>query len=122
MYITENDKIAIRTLVEKQVEAFRKNDLNTAFSLTVFEIQEKLEPDDFMARVSEKYYPIVKHKSLMFQGFTLVNDYPALVAMIMDCSGKLIQAIFIVKYQQGFGWRICGYELHSVARKISRSW
>ena len=59
---------------------------------------------------------------LCFRGFTLVDNYPALVSMIMDFSGKLVQGVFVVENQRGFGWRIRGYQLLPVDRKITKSW
>lgn len=122
MYITENDKITIRQLVEKQLQAFKKNDRDTAFSLISPNIQEKLEPNSFLTRIKKKYNAIVNPRSIMFQGFTLVEDRPALASMIMDRDGQLTQGIFIVEYQHGFGWCICGYKLLSVDEKIIQSW
>ena len=122
MYITENDKIVIRQLVEKQLQAFKKNDWDTAFSLTSPSIQNKLEPSSFITTIKQKYNAIVDPRSIMFQGFTLIDDYPALTSMIMDQNGQLTQGIFIVEYQHGFDWCICGYKLLSVDEKIIQSW
>ena len=122
MYITENDKIAIRQLIEKQLYAFKQNDKETAFSLTSLDFQTEISSSDFVTAIEHEYHAIVRHRSIMFQGFTLVDNYPALVSMIMDLSGKLIQGIFVVENQRGFGWRIRGYQLLPVDRKIIKSW
>ena len=69
MYITENDKITIRQLVEKQLQAFKQNDEETAFSLTSLNFQTEISLSDFMAEIEHKYDAIVQHRSIMFQGF-----------------------------------------------------
>jgi hypothetical protein len=118
MYISENDKAIIRQLIEKQLQAFQLNDEDTAFSLISPTMQRKFKQKDFMAMVKSRYHAIVEPRSIMFRGFTLINDFPALVSMIMDQDGSLSQGIFIVQHQQDYSWRIHGYELLSVDQKI----
>ncbi|BAZ45708.1 hypothetical protein NIES4102_27340 [Chondrocystis sp. NIES-4102] len=118
MYISESDKAIIRQLIEKQLQAFQQDDPQTAFSLTSPTIQRKFNCTDFMAMISNNYHAILKPRSIMFRGFTLVNDFPALVAMIMDQDGSLIQGIFVVQHQRDYSWRIHGYELVPVDEKI----
>ncbi len=118
MYISENDKIAIRQLIEKQLQAFRQKDEVTAFALTSPTIQKEYPQNDFIAVIESKYDAIVQPRSIMFQGFTLVNSYPALVSMIMNREGELTQGVFIVQHQPDYSWRIHGYELLPVDEKI----
>ena len=118
MYISENDKVAIRKLIERQLQAFREQDRITAFALTSPTIQKEYEQNDFIKAIETKYDAIVQPRSIMFQGFTLVNSYPALVSMIMNKEGELAQGLFIVQHQPDYSWRIHGYELLSVDEKI----
>lgn len=118
MYISENDKIEIRQLIEKQLQAFRQQDENTAFALTSPTIQYKYKQNNFIQTLESEYGAIVKSRSIMFQGFTLVNNYPALVSMIMNHQGELTQGVFIVQHQPDYSWRIHGYQLISVDEKI----
>ena len=118
MYISESDKATIRQLIEKQLQAFKQNDEETAFSLTSPTIQRKFTLQDFINTVKNQYNAIIKPRSIMFRGFTLVNDFPALVATIMDQEGNLAQAIFVVQHQPDYSWRIHGYELVSINEKI----
>lgn len=119
MYISESDKALIRQLVEKQLQAFQDNDRETAFALTSPTIQSKFTQQDFIAMMLTQYRPMVKPRSIMFRGFTLINNFPALVSMIMNQQGNLSKAIFIVQLQQDYSWRIHGYELVSINEKIS---
>ncbi|MEM7757201.1 MAG: DUF4864 domain-containing protein [Cyanobacteria bacterium P01_A01_bin.40] len=118
MYISESDKAMIRQLIEKQLQAFKQNDEETAFSLTSPSIQRKFACQDFMKMIKDKYNAIIEPRSIMFRGFTLINDFPALVSMIMDRDGSLAQGIFIVQHQQDYSWRIHGYELLPINEKI----
>lgn len=118
MYISENDKIVIRQLIEKQLRAFQENDQTTVFALTSPTIQNKFEAQDFMTEISSKYATIFRHRSIVFQQFTLINNYPGLVAMVMGQETELAKAIFVVQQQQDYSWRIHGYELLSLDKKI----
>lgn len=118
MYISESDKVEIRQLIEKQLQAFRQKDEVTAFALTSPSIQRKYPQHDFMRAIKSRYDAIVQPRSIVFQGFTLVNSYPALVAMILDRKGELVQGIFVVQHQPDYSWRVHGYELLPVDEKI----
>lgn len=118
MYITESDKAMIRQLIEKQLQAFQQNDHQTAYSLTSPSIRRKFAQPDFIKMVENRYSALINSRSLMFRGFTLINDFPALVSTIMDQDGSLLQAIFVVQHQQDYSWRIHGYELVSINEKI----
>lgn len=118
MYISETDKIVIRQLIEQQLQAFQKNDEETAFALTSPALHRKFSLPDFMSKIKLEYDAIVQHRSIMFQGFTLVNNYPALVAMVMSQKGELAKAIFIVQQQKDYSWLIHDYELVAADEKI----
>ncbi|MEY2832477.1 MAG: hypothetical protein RLZZ574_1735 [Cyanobacteriota bacterium] len=118
MYISESDKMLIRQLIENQLQAFQANDLATALSLTSPKIQSKFTLADFSQIMTAKYGAILKPRSVMFRGFTLVNNFPALIAMIMDQSGNLVKVVFIVQHQQDYSWRVHGYELAGINEKI----
>lgn len=118
MYISESDKAAIRQLIEKQLQAFQQDNETAAFSLTSPTIQGKFNQGDFIAMIKSKYHAIVAPRSIMFRGFTLINDYPALVSMIMDREGNLAQGVFIVQHQKDYSWRIHGYDLIAANEKI----
>ncbi|MEO1673552.1 MAG: DUF4864 domain-containing protein [Cyanobacteria bacterium J06631_2] len=118
MYISESDKMLIRQLVEQQLQAFQADDLATAFSLTSPKIQDKFTLEGFIHTVGNRYSLVLKPRSIMFRGFTLVNNFPALIALIMDQEGKLAKVLFIAQHQQDLSWRIHGYELVSINEKI----
>jgi len=118
MYISESDKSLIRQLIEKQLQAFQDNDPETAFALTSPKIQSRFTPQGFMQALSSEYSAIFKPRSIMFRGFTLVKNFPALIAMVMDREGNLVKVIFVVQHQQDYSWRVHGYELTGISEKI----
>lgn len=118
MYISESDKILIRQLIEKQLQAFREHDYETAFSLTSPMIQSKFTQQDFSQSLRSKYPGIIESRSIVFRGFTLIKNFPALIAMIMDRQGNLMKALFIVQHQQDYSWRIHGYNLVGINETV----
>ena len=118
MYISESDKSLIRQLVEKQLRAFQENDSETALSLTSPQIQSKYTAQDFVRALNGRYSAILKPRSIMFEGFTLVENFPALIALIMDEAGNLAKVIFVLQHQPDFSWRVHGYELTGINEKI----
>ena len=119
MYITENDKIAIRRVIEKQIKAFQQDNALAAFAIASEAIQEQFKtPDNFMNMVKESYPAVYRSRSVMFRGFTTIDYYPAQIVVLMDENGKLIQAIYIMKQQKDYSWRIHGCFLVSMDEKI----
>lgn len=118
MYISESDKIIIRQLIEKQIQAFQENDDEKAFALTSPKIQSKFSQQDFIKTIRSRYQVVMESRSIMFRGFTLVNNFPALISMIMDLQGNLVQVLFIVQHQPDYSWRIHGYDLVGINEKI----
>lgn len=119
MYITENDKVAIRKVIEKQISAFQRDDAIEAFAIASEAIQKQFEtPDKFIKMVKESYRAVYRPRSVMFRGFTTVDYYPAQIVILMDEKGELIQAIYIMKQQQDLSWRIHGCFLVSIDEKI----
>ena len=119
MYITENDKVAIRKIIEKQIKAFQRDDAETAFSIASEAIQKQFEtPDNFIEMVKENYPAVYRPRSVMFRGFTTVDYYPAQIVILMDEGGKLVQAVYIMKQQQNLSWTIHGCFLVSMNEKI----
>jgi len=118
MYISESDKSLIRQLIERQLQAFQDNDPETAFALTSPKIQSNFTSHDFIQKLSAEYGAILKPRSIMFRGFTLVKNFPALISMIMDGEGNIAKVIFVVQHQQDYTWRVHGYELAGIDEKI----
>lgn len=119
MYITENDKIAIRQIIEKQIKAFQRDDAIGAFAIASAAIQEQfVTPDNFMAMVRESYPAVYRPRSVMFRGFTTIDYYPAQIVILMDENGDLVQAVYIMQQHKDHSWRIHGCFLVSMDEQI----
>lgn len=120
MYITENDKAAIRQIIEKQISAFQRDDSVEAFAIASEAIQQQFEtPENFMNMVKQSYPAVYRPRSVMFRGFTTIDYYPAQIVILMDRHGELLQAVYIMKQQPDYSWRIHGCFLLSIDEKIA---
>ena len=119
MYISEDDKAKIRQIIEQQLQAFQKNDAVAAFTVASPTIQRQFEtPENFLAMVRNEYQVVYRPRSVMFRGFTTINNYPAQVLILMDKNGQLTQAIYIMQHQSDRSWRIHGCFLTSLDEKV----
>ena len=120
MYITENDKIAIRKIIEKQIKAFQRDDAISAFAIASAAIQEQfVTPENFMAMVRESYPAVYRPRSVMFRGFATIDYYPAQIVILMDEQGELVQAVYIMQQHKERGWCIHGCFLVSMDEQIA---
>lgn len=119
MYISEHDKTTIRQAIEKQLRAFQEDDAVTAFACVSPTVQQKFDtPDKFITMVKQEYQAVYCPRSFMFRGFTLINDYPAQVSIVMDRVGNLAQTIHIMQHQSDRTWRIHGYYIVPIDEKV----
>ena len=109
MYISEHDKAEIRQIVEKQLQAFQKDDFIAAFSFASPSIQQQFGSwDNFKQMVKNSYQAVYRPRSVMFGQFILVDNFPAQTLTIMDSHGSIVKATYVMQQQSDFSWRIHG--------------
>ena len=109
MYISEFDKAEIRQIVEKQLQAFQKDDFIAAFSFASPSIQQQFGTwDNFKQMVISSYRAVYRPRAVIFGSFSLVENFPAQTLTIMDFYGNIIQATYVMQQQSDFSWRIHG--------------
>ena len=120
MYISEFDKGEIRKTIEKQLQAFQKDDFVTAFSFASPAIQDQFGGwNNFQTMVMSNYEVVYRPRSVMFRNLTLVESFPAQNLILMNASGDLIQATYIMQQQQDRTWRIHGCFLVPMDKTVS---
>jgi hypothetical protein len=66
--LTNADRAAIHTVIERQLEALRQDDAVGAFALASPEIQAKFEtPERFMTMVQTWYQPVYRPRQVIFR-------------------------------------------------------
>ena len=120
MYISEFDKAEIRKTIEKQLAAFQEDNFVAAFSLASPSIQEKFSNwDNFKRIVTTDYQAVYRPRSVMFRGMTMVENFPAQNLILMNSSGSLLEATYVMQQQQDYTWRIHGCFLIPMDKTVS---
>ncbi len=107
--MTEADLMAIRQVIEQQISAFQANDAVAAFSQAAPGIQMQFGTAENFARMVEAAYPTVyRPRSVIFENLLEVEGLPAQQVMLMDQSGQLIRATYMMQQQVKGEWKIAG--------------
>jgi Domain of unknown function (DUF4864) len=111
--LTAADHIAIRAVIERQLEAFRQGDADAAFALASPEIQAKYgSPENFMTAVRTFYEPV--YRPLRMGGFTnlhVIDGQPTQPVLLVGPDGDFVVALYIMKKQAYGDWKILGCSL-----------
>lgn len=109
----ENDvRTALRSLVERQIDAFRHDDGATAFSFATPGLREMFgDPDRFMSMVRDGYRPVYRPRSYAFGPEREAATGPELSLRIQDEAGADWDAVYSFEKDGEGAWRISGCRL-----------
>ena len=109
MDLTDTDRIAIRTVIEQQIQAFRQDDAATAFSFASPAIQSQFgSAERFMEMVKSSYIAVYRPRSVMFEGITVIEGNLSQQVILLDPDGGLVNAYYLMERQSDQSWRISG--------------
>lgn len=98
-----------RAIVERQFEAFARDDAEAAYALADPEIKEKFgDADHFLAMVRELYPPVYRHRSVEFGAFEESGDEASLKATLVDSDNVEWTALYSFKRGENGDWLISG--------------
>jgi len=105
---------AIQSVIERQLSAFRANDLETAFGFASPSIQQKFGDPQRFGRMVETGYPMV-WRPARHQMLDLVQTEmgPVQVVLFQDQRGRLHEAGYLMQQIDGI-WRINGVKLRAL--------
>lgn len=109
----EADRVAARATIERQIEAFRRNDSATAYAQAAPAIQNLFpSPDTFIAMVAKGYPPILRPRSYSFDTTEDAGaDEIAQGVKLQDEDGVDWVALYSLQKQPDGQWRITGCHL-----------
>ncbi|MGB3612471.1 MAG: DUF4864 domain-containing protein [Elainellaceae cyanobacterium] len=109
MEITSTDRTAIRSVIEQQIQAFRKNDPDAAFRFASPGIRQQFEaPQTFIEMVQASYDPLYRSRSVMFEDVGTVEGQLAQQVIVMGADGALYRAYYLMQRQPNGDWCING--------------
>ena len=107
------DQSAFQAVISGQLEAFKKDDGQTAYSFAA-PIVKGIFPDAeiFMTMVKRGYEPIYKNTKYVFSDLTTDTlGRPAQHVIITATNGKRYEAVYAMQKQPDGSWKIAGVQM-----------
>jgi hypothetical protein len=98
-----------RAIVERQFEAFQREDGEAAYALAAPAIKDMFsDSDHFMAMVRDHYGPVYRHRSADFGAFKESGDEASLEATLVDNDNVVWTALYSFRRAPNGDWLISG--------------
>ncbi len=99
----------VRALIERQLDAFARDDAAGAYALAAPGIKTMFaDPDIFIAMVRDKYAPVYRHRSIEFGAAEDDGDRVSQVLTIVDGDNQVWKALYELARQPDGTWLITG--------------
>src|SRR4051812_40384506 len=107
--LSDSDRAQIRDVIGRQVEAFRRDDGESAFGLATPAIQGMFGTSDiFMDMVRQGYQPVYRPRMFDFREIVDLHGQPAQKVHVVGPDGRPVTAIYPMARQPDGSWRIDG--------------
>jgi hypothetical protein len=98
-----------RAIVERQFDAFQRDDGQAAYALAAPAIKDMFsDADHFMAMVRDHYAPVYRHRSADFGAFKESGDEASLEATLVDNDNVVWTALYSFRRVSNGDWLISG--------------
>jgi hypothetical protein len=109
MALPETDRVAIREVIERQLQAFQRDDGAAAFSYAAPGIQSKFTTAEaFMAMVRDGYQAVYRPRAVQFKDIVSLEGTPAQRLMVIGPDGVPMIAVYPMRRMLDGSWRIDG--------------
>lgn len=103
------DRLAIRAVIERQLEAFRNDDAAGAFTFASPEIQAKFgTAEHFMTMVKTFYQPVYRPQYVTFRDLDIIEGVPTQPVLLAGSDGVPVIALYVMQQQPDGVWKIDG--------------
>lgn len=107
--LSDGDRAAIRDIIGKQVEAFRRDDGDAAFGLASPMIQNMFGSSDvFMDMVRQGYQPVYRPRVFDFREIVDLDGQPTQKVHVIGPDGRPVTAFYPMTQLPDGRWRING--------------
>ena len=111
----EADWNRIRLVINAQLEAFRRDDANAAYSFAAPEIRSLFRtPKEFMHMVRTGYKAVYRPRSVRFLHHFMVAGRPVQPLEVVTGDDHLIVAYYVMQRQHDGSWKIAGCSIKGV--------
>ena len=98
-----------RAIVERQFDAFARDDAAAAYALADPAIETMFgDADHFLAMVRDNYPPVYRHRSVEFGAFAESGDDATLQATLVDDDDVAWMALYKLRREANGDWLILG--------------
>ncbi|MGQ3298236.1 DUF4864 domain-containing protein [Reyranella sp.] len=112
--VSEPDRGAIRDVIERQIEAFRRDDGEAAFGYASPAIQGMFgSPDTFMDMVRQGYRPVYRPRAVEFREIVTLEGMVTQKVHVIGPDGRPVTAFYPMSRQADGSWRIEGCYLQA---------
>lgn len=110
--VSAADHQAIEQVITSQLNAFRRDAGDTAFSLASPKIRSIFgDASNFMAMVRQGYPPVYRPRSFAFEQVVTINERIVQRVMFIGPDGTRALALYAMEREPDGTWRIDGCEL-----------
>lgn len=110
--LNDGDSAAIQSVIESQIQAFRADDGEAAYSYAAPSIKRMFpSPDIFMSMVRQGYQPVYRPRSYAFSPTREVNGVIFQEVAVIGPKGQPWTALYTLERQSDGMWKITGCQL-----------
>jgi len=107
--LSDSDRAAIRDVISRQVEAFRRDDGDAAFSFASPDVQRLFgTAQTFMDMVRKGYRPVYRPRVFDFGNIVEMNGQPTQRVHVVGPDGRRVNALYPMTRLPDGSWRIDG--------------
>lgn len=107
--LSDSDRAAIRDVISQQLEAFRRDDGNAAFSFASPDVQRLFgTAQTFMDMVRKGYRPVYRPRVFDFGNIVEMNGQPTQRVHVVGPDGRRVNALYPMTRLPDGSWRIDG--------------
>jgi hypothetical protein len=117
--LTGEDLIAIRAVINRQIDAFRRDDAREAFALVSPDVQETFgTPERFLDTVRFSYRAVYRPATVVFLDLAVMGHDAVQRVQLTDRTGMVWVAYYAMQRQRDGSWRTNGCHLVQPAKTI----
>ena len=118
--VTSADMLEIRAVIHRQIDAFRRDDAQSAFALVSPGVQEAFgTPERFLDAVRSSYRAVYRPQSVAFLELVVMGNDVVQQVQVTDRTGSVWMAYYAMQRQKDGSWRTNGCHLVQPSRTIS---
>ena len=120
--VTSADVAEIRGVINRQIDAFRRDDAQGAFALVSPGVQQTFRtPEKFLDVVRMAYRAVYRPAAVAFLDLMVLGDEVVQQVQVTDRAGLVWLAYYAMQRQRDGSWRTNGCHLVQPARTVTAS-